>query len=65
MDLRLVEVADVVLRLPGVSPGGDRECDWANGSGVKVCYGWVELETFLDDLAEQTENQQTNKPETE
>lgn len=28
-DLRLVECSDLVLRLPGISPGADRECKHA------------------------------------
>lgn len=36
VDLPWVEVADVVLRLPGESTGADRECDHAAANGVPV-----------------------------
>lgn len=35
-DLKLVEHADAVYRLHGESPGADRECAYANSSGIPV-----------------------------
>lgn len=36
LDLAWVEAADVVLRLPGESPGADREVEHARAHGVPV-----------------------------
>ena len=47
MDFALVEVSDVVLRLPGVSKGADQEEDFARSKGIPVVAGWEELEKFL------------------
>lgn len=43
-DLPWVEVADVVLRLPGESAGADIECNHAHKVGVPVVYSFAELE---------------------
>lgn len=36
LDLRFVEVCDAVYRLPGHSPGADRECAFAEERGIPV-----------------------------
>ena len=41
-DLAWVEVADVVLRLPGESEGADRECSYAATLDIPVVYSWAE-----------------------
>lgn len=43
MDLALIPKMDVVLRLPGESPGADGEVDLAKKLGIPVYFGWDEL----------------------
>lgn len=43
----LLRVADYVLRLPGASPGADRECATARLHGIPVCHGVIELAAAL------------------
>jgi nucleoside 2-deoxyribosyltransferase len=38
LDRAYLVVCDAVLRLPGVSPGADQECDWAREQGIPVFY---------------------------
>lgn len=47
-DLPWVEAADVVLRLPGHSPGSDREVEHANRSGVPVLFDMQSCLKFIE-----------------
>lgn len=47
VDLAWVQAADVVLRLPGESPGADREVAHARACGVPVMYSVEELLAWL------------------
>ena len=40
-------VCDALYRLPGDSPGADREVLWAWGAGIRVFTEWHELEAWL------------------
>ena len=47
LDLVLVERCDVVLRLPGHSPGADREVEHADMHGIPVVYvSWWGLDHY-------------------
>lgn len=46
LHLPWVEAADVVLRIPGVSAGADREVTHARRCGVPVVYSVAELEAW-------------------
>ncbi len=46
-DYELLRVCDVLLRLPGLSPGADREVQWAGEMGIQVVYSLDELENFI------------------
>lgn len=39
-DLAWIEVADLVIRLPGASAGGDKEVAYAESIGVQVAYAY-------------------------
>lgn len=39
LDRNYIEDSDVVLRIEGISPGSDRECDYAKSRGIPVVYG--------------------------
>lgn len=41
-DLRLLLRCDVLLRLPGYSPGADREVEFAQAHGIPVFFGTAE-----------------------
>lgn len=43
LDFAWLEQCDVVLRLPGVSPGADREVAWAERRGIRVFQSLEEL----------------------
>jgi hypothetical protein len=43
IDLAWLAVADVVLRLPGVSPGADREVAEARRLGIRVVHSLAEV----------------------
>jgi hypothetical protein len=47
MDLCLITKMDVLLRLPGDSPGADAEVREAERLEIPVCNGWQELENWL------------------
>ena len=49
IELELVERCDVVLRLPGFSPGADREVARAGSIGIPIAFGWGDLADVLDD----------------
>lgn len=42
-DFRWLQVCDAVYRLPGVSPGADRETEYAQEHGIPVCHAVGEL----------------------
>jgi hypothetical protein len=44
-DLEIIPRCDMLLRLPGESPGADRETDLAMTLSIPVIYGWDKLET--------------------
>lgn len=48
-DLTWVESCDVLLRLPGYSPGAEREVIHAKNMGIPVFYSIEELERFIDE----------------
>lgn len=48
-DLALVAKSDVILRLPGISPGADKEESEALRLGIPVCYSFEMLENWLKD----------------
>jgi hypothetical protein len=37
-DFDIIKSSDAVLRIPGVSPGADRECEYARSIGVPVYF---------------------------
>jgi hypothetical protein len=39
LDKNYIDDSDVVLRIPGTSPGADRECTYARGKGMSVYDG--------------------------
>ncbi|KKM66927.1 hypothetical protein LCGC14_1476270 [marine sediment metagenome] len=43
-DFSWIDICDVVLRIPGPSKGADRECEYAEGLGIRVVEG---LDNFL------------------
>jgi len=43
LDLAWVEVSDVLLRLPGESPGADREVEHARAHGVPVVFSIADV----------------------
>lgn len=47
VDLAWVQVCQALVRLPGLSPGGDREVIHAIDHGVDVCYGMEDLYKWL------------------
>lgn len=49
VDFAWVEVADVVLRLPGESLGADQECAFAAALGIPVLESMESLEQWNDD----------------
>ena len=49
IDLSWLAVADVVLRLPGASPGADREVERARKHGVPVVWSPGELAAWAED----------------
>lgn len=49
VDLAIIPKMDVVLRLPGISPGADREVAEAMRCGVPVCYSFEMLANWLKD----------------
>lgn len=53
MDLVLVDRCDVLLRLTGDSPGGDREVQRAIAQGKVVLYGWHEFNLWVALVNEQ------------
>lgn len=50
LDLAWVRAADVLLRLPGDSPGADREVEHAHAHGIPVVYSLDELPAAPDDV---------------
>jgi hypothetical protein len=44
LDLKWLEVCDVLLRIPGESPGADREMAHAKSWGIPVVYSLGEIE---------------------
>ena len=46
MDLAWVAACDAVLRLPGKSPGADKELLLADDLGIHVCYSLDELQAL-------------------
>lgn len=46
LDLAWLEVCDAVLRLPGFSPGGDREVERARDLGIPVFHSVEEVEAW-------------------
>lgn len=48
MDFALLEMCDVLLRLPGESAGADREVARARELGIPVALGWLNLWPILD-----------------
>lgn len=46
MDEHIIERCDVVLRLPGASPGADREVEHAEKNHVLVVHSVEELDTY-------------------
>jgi hypothetical protein len=46
--LEWLAVCQAVLRLPGESPGADRECEWAQELGIPVFYNLRELLTWRE-----------------
>lgn len=47
-DLAIITRCDALWRLPGKSPGGDREVEFAESIGVPVVYSAEELEDLLN-----------------
>ena len=47
MDLAIIKRVDILLRLPGTSPGADREEELARWHGIPVAHGWKKLRTLL------------------
>jgi hypothetical protein len=47
MDLAIIPRVDALIRLPGESRGADSEVELAKSTGVKVVFGWPELESWL------------------
>ena len=45
-----VERCDLILRLPGESPGADREVAHALRHGKEPCFGWDDLNAALQEL---------------
>ncbi len=43
-----VERCDLLLRLPGTSPGADLEVNHAINHGIEPCFGWEDLEFTLE-----------------
>lgn len=43
MDFAMLEVCDIVLRLPGESSGADREVDFAKEKGIPVVTSFYDL----------------------
>jgi len=50
--LAWVEVCDIVLRLPGYSPGADREAFHAKQIGIPVVYSLTELDKYGEAIKE-------------
>ena len=48
MDTAIIPRCDVLLRLPGESKGADAEVDHAVSHAIHVCYGWQDLERWLE-----------------
>lgn len=46
-DFAIIKRCDCVLRLPGYSPGADREVMLAKELGLRVCYSLDELKQWL------------------
>ena len=49
MDLELLRRSDILVRLPGESPGADKEVEEAMEQGIPVVYGMEELVEWLDE----------------
>ncbi len=49
-DLCIITRCDVLWRIPGTSPGGDREVEFAESIGVPIVYTEDELEDLLKDV---------------
>ena len=47
VDEAWVRVAEAVFRMPGESPGSDRECELARSLGIPLCYSMGELTAAL------------------
>jgi hypothetical protein len=53
IDLAKLEMCDIVLRLPGYSPGADLETEHAAKVGIPVARGWDEFVEWHSERAEQ------------
>lgn len=49
-DLEMVRRCDLVLRMPGDSPGADREVDLARELGIPVLFGLDQAESYMRTL---------------
>ena len=49
LDLDYLSRCDALYRLPGESPGADREVAFAVGQGIPVIRGWTQLCEWIDD----------------
>ena len=47
-DLEWLSCCQALYRMPGESPGADREVEYANESGIPVFYSLNELEEFIN-----------------
>lgn len=49
MDLALIPRCDILLRLPGDSPGADKEVACAREHNLRIAMGWGELKWLFED----------------
>jgi len=47
MDIELLRRSDILLRLPGISIGADKEAEEAKNAGIPVAVGWDQLYQIL------------------
>jgi hypothetical protein len=47
IDFEIIGRCDILLRLPGSSPGADREVEYALSLGIPVAHGFMELSCLL------------------